>query len=91
MPPAKPKPKPTPRVTVEWVTEGDDEHLVAWYRTQRYRILLSDGRTVDVMAHRNDSDLMGAVLDRVGAKGDVRVVGVATVEDGPEVQTRPML
>lgn len=53
-------------------TDAEDV-FVALRPTQRFRFLLSDGRTVDVLADRDDSDLRAAVLDETKVE---RIEGV---------------
>ena len=51
----------------------EDLRQEAW----RYRFLLDDGRTQDVIADRDDSDLRDAVLTRTKAS---KIVGVAQLD-----------
>lgn len=76
---AERKPKPG---SERWplIVEADGA-LVATWREHRVRFLLSDGRTIDVMTARDDSDLRGAVLDYLGG-GALAIVGSVVVEDG---------
>lgn len=66
-------PQQFPRVSI---TDGDDGELNAVYPLWRFRFLFSDGRVIDVIAHREDSHLCDAVLAHLGG-GDLRVAGVA--------------
>jgi hypothetical protein len=67
---APPPSSPGPRLVMR------DGKWVAYYEHTAYRFLLDDGRTVDVVAARDDSDLRAAVLERTGA---TRIEGVARV------------
>lgn len=42
---------------------------------RRYRFLLSDGRVLDVDSCRDDSNLRGWLLEQVGGKSEVAIVG----------------
>ena len=53
--------------------EQVDGHLQAVWPVRRVRFMLSDGRTVDVLTTRDDSDLRGALLDHLG--GGLAIVG----------------
>jgi hypothetical protein len=73
---AKPeRPKPTLR--------QDGDHVVVEYPWHRYRFLLSDGRTLDVVAIRDDSTLRELVLQHTKAE---RIEGAAELvyEDKPK-------
>lgn len=65
------------------LVEGDepDGTLVAVYRMTWYRFLISGGRTLDVLAARDDAELRGAVLDYLDAEQGARVEGVARIVD----------
>ena len=55
---------------------GEDGRLIVRYPTWVVRFLLSDGSTVDVECHRDDSDLRGALLEYLKVEkieGSVRV------------------
>jgi len=79
---AKPK-----REDAAFVEERDGVVVVTW-PAKRYRFLLSDGRVVDVVAQRDDSDLRAVLLAFVhkadgltkAAANDLRIEGVAEVE-----------
>lgn len=60
-----------------------DGMWVAHYEHAVYRFLLDDGRTADVIAFRDDSDLRAAVLERTGA---ARIEGVAYLRADPEAK-----
>lgn len=60
-------------VRLKHLENGD---LVAEYASTRYRFLLSDGSTVDVVALADDSTLRGEVLKAVRVP---RIEGVAVV------------
>jgi hypothetical protein len=79
----KQTPPPAPRVTLK----EDDGLLIAVYPWKLYRFLLSDGRTLDVKAVRDDSDLRGEVVKLT--KG--RIEGVACIGevDLPEAESIP--
>jgi hypothetical protein len=66
------QPKPEPRVTLSALGDG----ALAGYQWRVYRFLLSDGKTLDVTAMRDDSDLRSAVLAFTKAE---RIEGVATM------------
>lgn len=89
------------------MTNGDvtllwDDDIAAWvahYTRRRYRFLLSDGQTIDVVAYRDDSLLRGQVLiiaDRQRNKGrtkgqapeqaELRIEGFARLPDVEEPQ-----
>ena len=68
---AEPKAK---RVNPCTLTPLDEGGVAATWPTRRYRYLLSDGTTLDVLTPRDDSDLRRAVLDYTGAE---RIEGVA--------------
>jgi len=72
---ATPAPKPTPRVALEANETGS--FLRAVYESHLYRFLLSDGRTLDVMSHTDDSYLREAVLAHTKAE---RIAGVTRVD-----------
>lgn len=69
------EPKPPPRVRLEPQSDGT---YLAEYQWHRYRFLLTDGRTVDVWAIRDDSDLRGAVLTATKSDG---LAGAATLPE----------
>lgn len=56
------------------LAQEDDHTLMATWPLHRYRFMFSDGRTLDVLSPRDDSDLRGALLDHLGADA---IVGVA--------------
>ncbi len=70
------------------VFEESSGDLIAQYHWSRYRFMFTDGRTFDVVAIRDDSDLRGAVLDHFKAEG---IAGVATlpVEAAPPAKPAP--
>lgn len=49
------------------------------YRLRHYRIMFSDGRSLDVIAHRDGGELREAALELMGGGENYRVEGVATV------------
>jgi hypothetical protein len=53
-----------------------DGILVADWPSRLVRFLLADGRTVDVLTARDDSDLRGALLEATGAEA---IAGVVTL------------
>ena len=57
-----------------------DGVLRATWPEHRVRFLLSDGRTVDVVTPRDDSDLRGALLDHLGVEAIMGHVRVEEVE-----------
>ena len=58
------------------LVEDNAGTLVATWPLRRYRYLLSDGRTVDVLSPRDDSDLRAALLDHLGVEA---IVGSAAL------------
>lgn len=74
---AEPPPPSGLRITMR------DGKWVVHYEHTVYRFLLDDGRTVDVIAFRDDSDLRAAVLERTGA---ARIEGVARVQAEAEAK-----
>jgi hypothetical protein len=81
--PVKQTPPSKPRV---FLTPFGDDGAIAGYPWKVYRFLLSDGRTLDVTAIRDDSDLRGAVLEFTKAE---RIEGVATIKEvEPPAMTR---
>lgn len=65
------------RVDIEDWGEGV---LGAHYEAHTYRFLFSDGTTVDVIAHRDDSDLRAAVMKFLHHGREIAIVGCATLE-----------
>jgi hypothetical protein len=65
--------KPPVRVIL---VEDDDGNVVARYREYTCRYLLDDGRTLDVRAARDDSEMRGAVLAFTKAN---KIEGVAVI------------
>lgn len=61
-------PKDQPRNNPCGLTAGEDSTLTAHWPMRRIRFLLSDGRTVDVLTDRDDSDLRGAILAYTGVE-----------------------
>jgi hypothetical protein len=77
---AKRAPNPSlPGMTVPRLDRGDDDELVAYWPVHRYRFLLADGRTVDVVSFMDDSRLRGVLVDTMGAS----IVGVAELNGKP--------
>ena len=76
------KPRTTANTRPERLQLHDrgDGGYEAVYAAHVFRFLLDNGQTVDVHAHRDDSDLRMAVCDETGAS----IVGVATLP-APEV------
>lgn len=71
----KPPSKPTnPR----WPLFTGDVPLRAIWPQHRYRFMFDDGRIVDVVSARDDSDLRAALLAHMNATA---IVGVAVVND----------
>jgi hypothetical protein len=66
---------------------GDDGALRAVRTERRYRFLLSDGRTVDVLCDRADSDISAAV--RQWAGGTVTIAGMCELEAETTAAQRP--
>ena len=60
------------------LAEDNSGTLVATWPVRRHRFLLSDGRTVDVLTPRDDSDLRGELLAHLGVE---RIEGVVVVDD----------
>jgi len=76
------------RVTL---TLQDDGSYLATWPLQRHRFLLSDGRTIDVVTSRDDSDLRGALLEATGAErieGSVRLKAPEPPEPPKALQKR---
>lgn len=71
--PTKKADTPPPKVTF---VESSDALIVVRPKW-RYRFLLDDGRTQDVIADRDDSDLRDAVLTHTKAS---KIVGVAQLD-----------
>lgn len=72
---AAPAPKPEPKISL---APGETGSMMrAIYESHLYRFLLADGTTLDVLAHRDDSDLRAAVLAHTGAE---RIAGVTQVD-----------
>lgn len=80
----KQTPPPTPKVIL---TPFGDDGAIAGYGWKVFRYLLSDGRTFDVTAITDDSDLRGAVL--AFTKVD-RIAGVTMIKEvePPALKTR---
>lgn len=51
----------------------------AVYRPHRYRFLMSNGVTVDVLAYRDESSLRAALLEKMPA--DVSIAGMTELVD----------
>lgn len=63
---------------LEGLVTKPDGTMLATYQTRLWRFLFSDGRTVDVTAIWDDSELREAVREAVGAE---KIEGIALVED----------
>lgn len=66
--------------------DAGDGSVKAVYQWKTFRFLLDDGRTLDVQAIRDDSDLRGAVLAHTKAE---RIQGVADI-DAAAVEAPPV-
>jgi len=84
----KQTPPDPPRVTL---TPFGDDGAIAVYPWKVYRVLLDDGRTLDVTAIRDDSDLRGEILKFTQAK---KIEGMALIglveEPKPEPKAEPV-
>jgi hypothetical protein len=75
--PRKKAPARAPELIITPGRSGEP-HTVS-YRLRHFRIMFSDGRTLDVIAQRDDNYLRTAALELMGGDEDCRVEGVATV------------
>jgi hypothetical protein len=71
---------------VQFVPQADGT-LLAVRQARRYRFLLDDGRTVDVVCDRADSVISEAV--RKWAGGDVSIAGVADLTAAAAAESPP--
>jgi hypothetical protein len=58
---------------------GEGDELVAVWPIHRYRFLLADGRTVDVLSFVDDSRLRGVIVDTYATS----IAGVADLDGKP--------